>query len=252
MSALVVPAVLALVLAASSVGGPAVVRAGAPALTRIPRTAVLVLTGSLLLWGLAVASLSLLAAWMVTGPSLLPPPFAEACRQCLEATGPFATTTVDTAIPVLLLLLLPAFALFALLGMGTLRWLRRRRATRSAAHALADRARTACVGGNHLLVVDDPRPVAFSLPRRHGGIVVSDGLCAAMEPEELAAALEHERAHLRRHHHVILTLLGGLTWPLRWVPLVSAIAGAVPHYLETRRTMSHAGTRAHRLRRVRC
>ncbi|WP_280415356.1 M56 family metallopeptidase [Nocardia carnea] len=247
MSVLVVPAVLALVLAASSVGGPALVRAAAPALTRVPRAAVLLLTGSLLLWALAVASLSLMAAWMVTGPSVLPAPFAEACRQCLDAASPFAPTTVDTAIPVVMLLLLPAFALAALLGLGIPRWLRRHRATRSAAQALADRARTARIGGHRVLVIDDPRPVAFSLPRRYGGIVVSDGLYASLESDELAAVLEHESAHLRQHHHMILTLLGALTWPLRWVPLVSAIADAIPHYLEIaadNAARDHAGTPA--------
>ncbi|WP_280456803.1 M56 family metallopeptidase [Nocardia carnea] len=247
MSALVIPAALAVVLAASSIAGPALVRAAAPALTRVPRTAVLVLTGSLLLWMLAVASLSLMAAWMVTGPDVLPAPFAETCRQCLDAASPFAPTTVDTGIPVVLLLLLPAFGLFALLGLGVPRWLRRHRATRSAAQALAERARIACVGGYRVLVIDDPRPVAFSLPRRYGGIVVSDGLDAALESDELAAVLEHEHAHLRQHHHVLLSILGGLTCPLRRVPLVAAIADAIPHYLEIaadNAARGHAGTPA--------
>ncbi|MGW0006850.1 M56 family metallopeptidase [Nocardia grenadensis] len=247
MSALVIPAVLAFVLAASAIGGPALVRTAAPTLMRIPRTAVLVLTGSLLLWLLAVASLSLMAAWMVTGPRVLPAPVAEACRQCLDDASPFAPTTVSTDIPVVLLLLLPAVTLSTLVGLGVPRWVRRHRATRWAAQALAVRARTARVAGHRVLVIDDPRPVAFSLPRRYGGIVVSDGLCVSLEPSELAAVLEHERAHLRQHHHVMLTLVGGLTWSLRWVPLVAAIADAIPHYLEIaadNAARSHAGTPA--------
>lgn len=241
------PALVALVLIAASLGGPGLIRAAAPLLMRIPRTAILLLTGGLLLWLPAVASLSLMTAWLVTGPSLLPTPLADVCQQCLDAANPFAAATVDTAFPVLLLLFLPALALLTLIGVGVPRWMRRVSATRSAAHSVSDRARSTYIDGYRVLLLHDQRRLAFSLPPRSGGIVVSDALCEALEPDELAAVLAHEHAHLRQRHHLVLTVLDTVAWPLRRVPLISAIVDAVPHYLEIaadNAARSHAGTPA--------
>lgn len=246
MSVLVVPVLLAFVLIAAGLGGPRLVRAASPALVHVPRAAVLLLISSLLLWLIAVASLSLMSAWLITGPNVLPASFAESCQRCLDAASPFATSTVDTAIPVVLLLLVPTLALLILAGLGVPRWLRRHRATRATSQSLATRARPARVAGHDVMLIHDPRPVAFSLPRRFGGIVVSDGLRTALEPTELEAVLEHECAHLRQRHHAILALLA-LTWPLRWVPLVSTVTDAIPHYLEIaadNAARNHAGTPA--------
>lgn len=243
----IVPALVALVLITAAVGGPGLVRAAAPLLMRIPRTAILLLTGSLLLWLLAIASLSLMLAWLVTGPSLLPTPLADVCQQCLDAANPFAAGTVDTAIPVLPFLFLPALALLTLVGVGVPRWVRRIRSSRCAARSVSARAHGTCIDGHRVLLLHDRRPLAFSLPPRSGGIVISDGLCEALEPDELAAVLAHEHAHLRQRHHVVLTFLDTVAWPLRRVPLISAIVDAVPHYLEIaadNAARSHAGTPA--------
>jgi hypothetical protein len=65
-----------------------------------------------------------------------------------------------------------------------------------------------------LVVVDDPAPVACAvtaLPCRGGPIVVSRGLWGALGDRALRrAVLEHERAHLR-HRHGVLLALGALT-----------------------------------------
>lgn len=247
MSVLIVPVLLALVLIAAGLGGPRLVRAASPALMHVPRSAILLLISSMVLWLLAVASLSLMSAWLITGPDVLPAPFAETCQRCLNAASPFTTSAVDTAIPVVLLLLLPTLALLILAGLGVPRWLRCHRATRAASQSLATRARPARVAGHDVMLIHDPRPVAFSLPRHSGGIVVSDGLRTALEPSELTAVLEHECAHLRQRHHMILALLSALASPLRWIPLVSAITDAVPHYVEIaadNAARSHAGTPA--------
>ncbi|MGX6511690.1 M56 family metallopeptidase [Rhodococcus sp. SJ-2] len=242
-----IPVLVAGVVIVAAVGGPTLVRSASPLLMRIPRTAILVLIGSLLLWLLALVSLSLMAAWTVTGPSLLPAPFADVCQQCLDAANPFASNTVDTAIPVLLLLILPVLGLLTLIGVGVPRWVRRARSTRSASQGISGRARSTSIDGHRVLLLDDSRPIAFSLPKRSGGIVISDGLCAALEPDELAAVLSHEQAHLRQHHHLVLTLLDTVAWPLRRVPLVSAIVDVIPHYLEIaadNAARSRAGTPA--------
>lgn len=58
-----------------------------------------------------------------------------------------------------------------------------------------------------LTVVDDPAPTAFALPGAPGRIVVSSGMLRALSRDERQALLAHERAHLRRHHHVFLLVL---------------------------------------------
>lgn len=233
MSAMVLPLLLAAALGATAVAGPWLLRAAAPVLMRVPRLTVLLLGGSLLLWLLTAAALCLTLAWTVTGPSVLPAPAADICQRCLDAASPFApSTTIETGIPVVLLLVLPGLVLLLLLVVSTHRWLCRHRATLSVARAVVARARRTHIAGHAVLLIQDPNPVVCSLPQRSGGIVVSDGLLAALEPVELAAVLEHEHAHLRQRHHLVLALLAGLVWPLRWVPLAAAIADALPHYLE--------------------
>jgi Zn-dependent protease with chaperone function len=54
------------------------------------------------------------------------------------------------------------------------------------------------------LIIDDRRATAYSLPGRHGRIVVSSGAVAALASDELAAVLAHERAHVTAHHDLVL------------------------------------------------
>ena len=46
--------------------------------------------------------------------------------------------------------------------------------------------------------------VAYSVPGRRSRIVISQGATDALTPVELAAVIEHERAHLRQHHDVVI------------------------------------------------
>ncbi|WP_407566860.1 M56 family metallopeptidase [Polymorphospora sp. A560] len=56
-------------------------------------------------------------------------------------------------------------------------------------------------GDDRLVVVEDDRPAAFTLPGRPGRIVVTDGMLSALGPAERAAVLAHEQAHLTGAHH---------------------------------------------------
>ncbi|MFD0560075.1 peptidase M48-like protein [Stackebrandtia endophytica] len=233
MSVLLIPGLLSVVLLVTALGGPTLVRAAAPILMRFPRAATVLLLGSLLLWLLAAAALSLLSAWIVTGPSVLPGPFAEVCRRCIEAASPFSFAgSIDTSVPVALLVLLPALAMLAVIGRGSLTGIRRYRATRAVSREVADRARSIQIDGYPVLLIPDSRAVAFSLPRRHGGIVISEGLRTRLDPAELTAVIAHENAHVRQRHHLVMTVVAALHRPLSRVPLVSSVADAVPHYLE--------------------
>ena len=45
---------------------------------------------------------------------------------------------------------------------------------------------------------------AYSIPGRRSRIVVSRGACEALDEAQLRAVVEHERAHLRQHHDVVV------------------------------------------------
>lgn len=219
-------------LAASAAAGPWVLRHAAPALARVPRAAVVLLAGSVLAWVGTALALGPLLAWTMSGPSLLPDGAAEACQRCLDAANPFPTTPLDSAVPVLLLLALPALATVALGVAMVAEVMRRRRATARTGRLLRAQAERRTVLGYPVLVVDDPHPFAMTLPRRNGGIHLSTGALGALAPDELAAVLAHEDAHLRQHHHLVTTAMAGISRYLRWVPLVGAAEAALGHYLE--------------------
>ena len=70
------------------------------------------------------------------------------------------------------------------------------------AAACADRVER--IGAVQVLFVRASRPVAFSSSCDGGRIVVSSGLAEALDPGELRAVLEHERAHLTGRHDALL------------------------------------------------
>lgn len=60
--------------------------------------------------------------------------------------------------------------------------------------------------------------LAYAVPGRPDQVVVSDGLLQALDHDEAAAVLRHERAHLRHRHHDALTLARDLEAWLGWLP----------------------------------
>ncbi len=233
MTALGAPAVIAVLLGVSGLCGPLLLRAAAPLLMRIPRLAVALLLAGMAAWLLAAAALSLVLAWSLSGPRLLPGAYGEVCQRCLAASSPFAAGhTVQTGLPVALLMLLPALGATLLLGRVLHHLLASHRQARSLSARIVGSARRTRVAGHEVWLLRDARPLAFALPRSKGGIVISDGLRGQLADRELTAVLAHEQAHLQQRHHLILSVLGAVTEPLRWIPLARAIADAAPHYLE--------------------
>ncbi|WP_209323729.1 M56 family metallopeptidase [Brevibacterium renqingii] len=222
-------AVLAFVLAWA---GPALVRAAAPVLMRVPRLAVFALLSLPLLSWAVVSALSLMAAWLLKGPDVLPMPIGDVCQRCLIAANPFGGAQIDTLVPVILFLLLPpAVSLVFLIRAGLQAW-RRHRENAETARLLGRQAVDVEVAGSTVKTVTGHRHLAFSLPRRYGGVVLSADLCAALEPGELRAVLEHERAHVDQGHHAIIALVDAFVRPLRFIPLFAEVAASVPLYLE--------------------
>ena len=81
----------------------------------------------------------------------------------------------------------------------------------------------ACSGGRCEraipLVVEHPSLVAYCLPGRGGRIVLSSAALAVLDPDELAAVLAHERAHLAGRHHLLLATSAGLARAFGFLPL---------------------------------
>jgi bla regulator protein blaR1 len=72
-----------------------------------------------------------------------------------------------------------------------------------------------------IAIVDHDAPAVYCLPRGRHQIVISAGALAALTPQQLRAVLAHERTHLRRHHHLMLTLATSLARAFPRVPLLT-------------------------------
>ncbi|MGP4104590.1 M56 family metallopeptidase [Nonomuraea sp. KM90] len=95
--------------------------------------------------------------------------------------------------------------------------LRTRRERRRHAEALA-------LLGRHdhdldALVVDYDERLAYCLPGRNGHAVITTGALRSLAPEQVAAVLAHERAHLRGRHHLVLAGAEALARAFPRVPL---------------------------------
>ena len=75
-----------------------------------------------------------------------------------------------------------------------------------------------------VFVLAHPQPAAYSIPGIRPRIVVSDGAVAAFAPQELDAVVDHERAHLRQHHDILVQPF--LSWQ-RSFPFLPAASRAL-------------------------
>ncbi len=212
--------------------GPALVRSAAPVLMRVPRMAVFALLSLPILSWAVVSALSLMAAWLLKGPDVLPMPIGDVCQRCLIAANPFGGAQIDTLIPVVLFLLLPLAVTLGFLIRGGFLARRRHRENAATARILGQEAVDVELAGRTVRMISGHRHLAFSLPRRYGGVVVSENLCSVLESSELTAVLEHERAHVDQGHHGIMALMETFVRPLRFIPLFAEVAASVPLYLE--------------------
>lgn len=214
--------------------GGMLVRQSAPALMRAPRAAVAALIGVLGLWMLAIAAVGpLLALVLGSSAAVLPGRVGEVCQRCIEAASPFGIGPgTQTAVPSILLLAAPVVLGLGLAIYASRSHSRRRSSTRELCRNLKQSGRPQTFMGHQVTVVEDEHLVAFALPRRCSGTVVSRATIETLTPEELEAVLAHEEAHLHQRHHVITSLVESITRPLRWAPLVRSVADAIPHYLE--------------------
>ncbi len=68
-------------------------------------------------------------------------------------------------------------------------------------------------------VVDHPVPAAYSLPGWHSRVVVTSSAIRELDGAQLAAVLQHERAHLRGRHHLVVAAADAFDNAIPHVPL---------------------------------
>lgn len=217
---------------AFAVFGPWLLRRAAPALVRIPRIAIGLIVGGMFVWIGSVLAIGPVLAWAGSGPMVLSGQAADVCQRCLAAANPFLDSTTSSLVPTILFLVVPA-AVALTLGVATsARMLRNAHNARVTAEAVRTGSVRTRLHGHEVSVIDSERVLALTFALRDGGIVLSAGAIRSLEHDELVAVLEHEDAHLRQRHHLISSVVDGIAAYLRWVPLVAAVAEAIPHYLE--------------------
>ncbi len=231
MTAASVPALLTVTVVAGAILTPWLLRRATPALVRTPRLAVALWSASIVAWLLSVLAIGPMLVWILSGPTVFSGAAGDLCQRCLDLANPLSGPWITTPFPTVVLLILPILAGAVVAVTATRSWRRTRSATHRSATALLADATDERVAGSQVWCVPDERPYAFAYPRPVG-IVVSSGALEVLDRDELAAVLAHEQAHLDQRHHAIRTVLEALAVPLRWIPLVAAAVGAVPHYLE--------------------
>ena len=71
-------------------------------------------------------------------------------------------------------------------------------------------------------VIDDAAPVAYCLPRGARSVtVLSQGLLDRLDPDELAAVIAHERAHVEQRHDLLLLAFRAWRAALPWFPVAA-------------------------------
>jgi len=87
--------------------------------------------------------------------------------------------------------------------------------------------------GPRTMVISHDSPVAYCLPGGARSVtVLSDGLMAALEPDELRAVLIHENTHLSQRHHLLLWAFAAWRQALPWLPTTRLAQEAVNSLIE--------------------
>jgi hypothetical protein len=88
------------------------------------------------------------------------------------------------------------------------------------------------IAGSNVVWLDHPYPLAFSVAGSPGLIALSHGAREMLEPAELAATLEHEQAHLRGRHHLLLDIVDAAAAALPIAPLFREAPYAMRELIE--------------------
>src|SRR5690606_35181145 len=81
-------------------------------------------------------------------------------------------------------------------------------------------------------IVPGEQPLAFALPARYGGIVLSASTVSELDAHELRSVLAHERAHLNQRHHLISEFLAVWRVIFGWVPAIRSACQYIDDCME--------------------
>ena len=81
-------------------------------------------------------------------------------------------------------------------------------------------------------ILDHPTAVAYTLPGWHSRVVLSAGMLNLLARAELVAVIDHERAHVRSRHDLLVLPFQAWGTTLGWLPGVRAAAAAVAELTE--------------------
>jgi Zn-dependent protease with chaperone function len=119
-----------------------------------------------------------------------------------------------------------------LVGVLLLSWIRITRTRRRHRELLELVVRPAPQPDTRLL--EHPAPVAFCIPGARPLLVLSSGMVAELDDEQLAAVVAHERAHLGERHHLLLLPFVAWKAALPVLPAAERAYGSVRELVEMR------------------
>jgi Zn-dependent protease with chaperone function len=82
------------------------------------------------------------------------------------------------------------------------------------------------------VVVDHTEPMAYCLPGRQSRTVITTGALHSLTPDQVAAVLAHEQAHLRGRHHLVLAGAETLIRAFPHVPLFAQARVEIARLIE--------------------
>ncbi|MFF4615106.1 M56 family metallopeptidase [Nonomuraea jabiensis] len=82
------------------------------------------------------------------------------------------------------------------------------------------------------IVLDHDERLAYCLPGRRAQTVITTGALRSLTPEQVAAVLAHERAHLRGRHHLALAAARTLARAFPKVPVFGAAEAEIVRLIE--------------------
>jgi Zn-dependent protease with chaperone function len=122
---------------------------------------------------------------------------------------------------------------FELVGVLVLSWIRTTRTRRRHRELLELVVRPSAELPDTRLL-EHPAPVAFCIPGARPLLVLSSGMLAELDADQLAAVVAHERAHLRERHHLLLLPFVAWEAALPVLPAAGRAHAAVRELVEMR------------------
>lgn len=128
-----------------------------------------------------------------------------------------------------------------LAGVLALSWVRTTR-TRQRHRALLELVVQPSAALPDTRLLEHPALVAFCIPGARPLLVLSSGIVAELDDRQLAAVVEHERAHLKEHHHLLLLPFVAWEAALPVLPAAGRAHAAVRELVEMRADDVSLGT----------